>query len=102
MNYAVYTDSGDFHFVNIDESILEDFKKKYSDHLWRFVAIPKNLTQKNEVIKEARATIYCRRPSLADRTTKHYGAYRCVGSLGTYRKAQQKILTEAIMPTITL
>ena len=100
--YALYTDSGKFRFFTMDDSLLATFMDKYHDHAWRLVAIPKHITTLKEATKEARDTIYARRPSLKDtykRTTPM--ACRITGSDKSYANTWNNG-NLAIMPTTIL
>lgn len=99
MKFAFYTDSRSFRFFNIDDSILEAFKEKYANRLWRFVDIT-DAKNKTEAIKIAKREIKNRVIRINFTKPKKYhstanprqdkgGAYRITGSLKTYFRAKR-------------
>ena len=102
MFYGLYTNRHSIRLLDIDKNLLETFKAKYSDQMWRLVAIPSYITTKKEAIKEVKATIYARRPSLKEaykRTSSM--ACRITGSDKSYATAWNNG-NLAIMPTTIL
>lgn len=99
MKFAFYTDSRSFRFLNIDDSILEEFKEKYANRLWRFIDIT-DAKNKTEAINIAKREIRNRIIRINFTKPKKYysiakprqdkgGAYRATGSLKTYFRAKR-------------